>query len=373
MLIFPVGNVEFFILSTISSVMGVAVKYTLILVFISNYIFAAEEDAVNPDLLRAFEKFQANPEVKVEQECEDNGATEKRFKIDLIDQKKITPDNYCVDGQYKITSESFEVINNSKSKVLAYLFHEQNEISKPVSGMQIQLGKAGDEFKTYNPVSKKNELLYPSRTIIYDYVGRGKENLLQFVDTPVKLLKPKNKKSPKYEMGEEAFTITEFSLFPRVNVPALKISGNQAHIILTTGEELIVNINSGKIESGVFLEELQNENTVKNNKGEFVFPKTSVNYKGNGLFIKTSLTINKNEKAGEKEVEVQAFVDGESQSCKLSPSSIWQINQGSSKDGKWKCTKYVPETDEDFYNLIKNKCPEFKFPTLIKFEKSSEE
>lgn len=340
----------------------------------SSQIFAKEEEmAIDPGLLEAFNKVLIP---KAEVECVE---VELPSFLDLVDQSKSTASDYCKSGMYQRISPDNEISHAHPESVGIYLFREDDKKENPVSSHKIILKKSGQAFKSqlygmvYNNDKKKsfkkliiaekeNKLIYPVREFGQMFTGRNKESVLRIVDQAVMIEKKPNQLIER-DMTPLEPRVTEYSFFPRKTVPAVKIVGENIEVYLPTGEKVVFNGKTGRPKADGVFQEANPVKPVEVKKGNktLIYPTNDLAYKGDGLFIENSITGTANKKA-----IVKGNVNGEVQSCELSYSDIWLKKTGYDKEyGKWSCNLFAFEKDEELYKMIREKCPEFKFPKLF--------
>lgn len=344
--------------------------------FWSMVVSAQDELKPSSDLLKAFEKFNKIPS-SLPTDCDhDESQAEPTYsRIEEIDHSKKTADDFCRGGLFKVRGTSNEILNNPKDQVVVSIFNMKNDIILPISSHEILSGKFGKGFFQKRKINKTitiSETLYPTRQYSQNFAGRGKENIFEVVDASIATTTSKKGKK-SYYLNDENLRISQYTFFPRKVVPAIKVDDQKIVMTLTTGEIINIDKKTGRVVSGVAVENIVDNNTVKDKRGLLTYPDTDFSYKGEGLFIKTILTQGKDQRGPGSNVEVQAYADGTLQSCPLKSQEIWETKAGKDSEGKWVCKKIVPETDQDFYKIIREKCPDFKFPPLVDFKESAQE
>lgn len=306
-------------------------------------------------------------------------------KSEPIDQSVTTAPDYCSGGQKGTDKERFSRgVNTDNDQVTLNIGYQVVSGVKSVGGYDLysdQMGPSAtyvEEGVEYPTDDEYVGLMYPRRVYSDSFLGRGKENSFEIVDSPVRTDFEGKSDKVKGRYVSTDMRITQYSFFPRKNVPAIKMEGDKFILTLTTGEEIVVDKNTGHVISGVAKEvaaknPLQNRVDAQGNKNIRQFPDTDFVYQGEGLYIETHLGYSKDEKKPGSIVPVKALVDGKWQECKLKSDELWVSNFGyylpqgheNFLSSGWSCTRFKFQRDEDLYKLIKKKCPTFKFPKLI--------
>jgi hypothetical protein len=296
-----------------------------------------------------------------------------------IDQSKMTPKDYCSGNQKGTVREKYSqgIAGESETDISVSATYQQvgsDQTKRIVAGYDVSVDKMGKAFTTIEDGIESTgddyPPLYPNRSYSANFEGRGKEGVLSIVDSPVKEVYQNKKLKERYLSTD--LRITEYSFFPRKNVPAIKMREGKMFLKLTTGEEVIIDSKSGRIVSGV-AKEVPPKNQIEiRPTNKRIYPDNDFSYNGDGLYIESRVFPNKDEKKPGSVVSVRAIVDGKKQECKLRSEEIWKYEYGyylpqGHKDylsSMWSCTRYRFETDEDFYKMIKKSCPHFQLPRL---------
>lgn len=308
-----------------------------------------------------------------------DGALQPYEASEPIDQSKITPKDYCSGNQKGTAREKYSqgIVGESDTDLSVSATYQQegpDQSKRIVAGYDVSVDKMGKAFTSVEDgiesTGEDYPPLYPNRSYSASFEGRGKEGVLSIVDSPVKEVYQNKKLKERYLSTD--LRITEYSFFPRKNVPAIKMREGKTFLKLTTGEEVIIDSKSGRIVSGV-AKEVPPKNQIEiRATNKRIYPDNEFSYVGDGLYIESRILPNKDEKKPGSVISVRAIVDGKKQECKLRSEEIWKYEYGyylpqGHKDylsSMWSCTRYKFETDEDFYKMIKKNCPNFELPSL---------
>lgn len=292
-----------------------------------------------------------------------------------IDQNKESPDNFCHGLAYGRDYETYSQTKYHSDHFAAALdlsyegkLAEQDKI---VSGFTIQANRYGKAYPYVEEREETDKLYYPQRTYGYSFPGRGKEALLTIIDSPIKeKYDSKGEVIDRYPSSD--IKITNYMFFPRNVVPSVTQRNGKNYMTLTTGEKVIFDAKTGKVEYGAFLEEKSDNTVVRSNQKRF-YPDTKFSYQGEGIWIeaKTTASIDEISTAGTL-IPIRSNIGGKISTCKMKSEELFQITSGHYLDksspkyeqSKWSCNKFRFNTDEEFYAAIKKKCPDFKFPRL---------
>lgn len=300
---------------------------------------------------------------------------------EAIDQSKKTEKDFCAGGQKGTERKKYSqsVHYDSDNDVSVNILYQQNgedQQNRVVGGYDISADRMGqglpyvEEGVEYT--GEDAQTMYPKRSYSDSYEGRGKQSVFEIVDMPVKEVYENKKLKERYVSTD--MRMTQYTFFPRKNVPSIKKRDDKIIMKLTTGEEIVVDAISGRIVSGA-AKSIPAKNPVEiRPTNKRTFPDNDFSYQGEGLFIESKVTYNKDERKPGSIVPVKALVDGKWQECKLKSDDLWAYDYGAylpqGSDGyfssEWSCTRFKIETDEEFYALIKKTCPTFKFPPLAK-------
>lgn len=311
---------------------------------------------------------------------EDQDVLANHEASEAIDQSQPTPDDFCGDGvkgskndKYS-QSVHYDTVNDVSVNIEYQEKPAGNKDKRTAGGYDVsaeQMGEGKPLIEDGNVISTEvAQPLYPKRSYSNQYYNRGKENNFEIIDGPVKELSRGGAPYERYNSTD--LRITQYAFFPRKVVPSVKHRGDKIIMKMTTGEEIVVNAKSGKIESGA-AKDIPAKKGVETRKGGAdvrTYPKTDFAYTGDALYIQSQLTAAKDAKEPGSIVSVKALVDGKPQECKVKSEDIWEYKSGfyipSDEQSKWSCAKFKFEKDEELYDLVKNKCPSFKFPALVK-------
>ena len=353
-----------------------------------------EDEELKNRLIKTLDQVNAAPTVATEinqkvhcDQCEQIKRTQMLDEVlqpyeasEPIDQSKVTPKDYCAGNQKGSPRQKYSQGGiGDDSDVSVNVTYQQNGDDKKnrvVSGYSINSDKLGQSYSYIEDgiESSSDEMapMYPARDYAMDFEGRGKDGSFSIVDSPIKEVYQNKKLKERYLSTN--LRITEYSFFPRNNVPSIKKRDDKLIMKLTTGEDIVVNSKTGRIISGV-AQEAAPKNQIENRPNDKrIYPDSDFSYQGEGLYIESRILPNKDEKKPGSLVSVKAIVEGKKQECKLKSEDIWQYDYGSylpkeDKDylsSEWSCTRFKFEKDEDLYTLIKKTCPSFRFPKLVK-------
>lgn len=302
-----------------------------------------------------------------------------------IDQAQITAADYCSGGQKGTEKQRYSrSVNTGNDEVTLNIGYLESQGTKKVSGYDIysyQMGPSStyvEDTVEYLP-DEDIGLMYPKRVYSDSFIGRGKDGNFEIVDSPVRTDFIGKTATINGRYVSTDMRITQYSFFPRKNVPAIKKTESEMILKLTTGEEIVIDIKTGHVVSGVAKEvapksQIENRVDAEGNKNIRQYPDTDFSYQGEGIYIETHLGYSKDEKKPGNIVPVKAFVDGKVQECKLRSDDLWVTSYGyylpqgheNFLSSYWNCTRFKFQKDEELYYMIKKKCPMFKFPALIK-------
>lgn len=359
----------------------------------------SHDPELNEKLLQTVDKVNTAPDVAVEvnrkiacDACEQAKETQLLDEVlapheasELIDQSKTTPKDYCSGNQagtkrQRYSNGLYTDLDNGVSVNILYQQEDEDKSKRVPSGFDIYTEKMGvgkpyvEEGVEYP--AEEMEAMFPKRSFNYEYEWRGKESTLAIVDSPVREEYEGSgaKRKLKDRFISTDMRITNYSFFPRKNVPSLKKREGKIIMKLTTGEEIIIDDKTGRIISGVAKEVPAKKPLEKRPTNDRTYPDTDFSYTGEGLFIESIITDNLDQMRPGNLVPVKALVDGKLQECKLKSEDLWvrdygyYLPQGHERflSSGWQCTRYKIEKDEELYDMIKKKCPTFKFPPLAK-------
>lgn len=298
-----------------------------------------------------------------------------------IDQSKKTEKDFCAGGQKGTEKKKYSqgIHSDSDNDVSINILYQQNgedQKNRVVGGYDVDAGRMGTGFPYVEEgvelTGEDAQTMYPKRTYSDTYEGRGKQSVFEIVDMPVREDYENKKVKERYISTD--MRITQLTFFPRKNVPSIKKRDDKIIMKLTTGEEVIVDAITGRVVGGV-AQSISAKNPVEiRPTNKRMYPDNDFSYQGEGLFIESKVTYNKDERKPGSIVPVKALVDGKWQECKLKSDDLWAYDYGAylprGSEGyfssEWTCTRFKIETDEEFYALIKKTCPTFKFPPLAK-------
>jgi hypothetical protein len=299
-----------------------------------------------------------------------------------IDQNKVTEKDFCAgnkkgNDRQKYSQGVFSDSDNGVSINVTYQQPGEDKEHRVVGGYEIDADRMGPQAYSYieegvEYSSEDMAPMYPQRSYSDSYEGRGKESVFEIVDMPVKEVYKNKKLVERYQSTD--LRITQLTFFPRKNVPSVKKRDDKIIMKLTTGEEMTVDAKTGRVISGAG-KEIPAKNKVEvRPTDKRTYPDSDFSYQGEGLYIESKVTDNKDERKPGSIVPVKALVDGVLQVCKLKSEDIWQRDYGSyipfgeegSLSSEWHCTRLKFQKDEELYALIKKTCPTFKFPPLAK-------
>ena len=298
-----------------------------------------------------------------------------------IDQTQVTEKDFCSGNQKGTTRQKYsqDVFYDSENEVsvgVTYQQHGEDTKQRVVGGYDIDADRMGPSYsyveEGVESSSEEMAPMYPTRTYSDSFEGRGKESLFEIIDMPVKEVFENKKLKERYKSTD--IRMTQLTFFPRKNVPSVKKREDKIIMKLTTGEEIVVDSKSGRIVSGA-AKEIPAKNQIEiRPTNKRTYPNTDFSYQGEGLFIESKVTYDKDERKPGFVVPVKALVNGKLQVCKLKSEDLWQYDYGSyipqGKEGflgsEWSCTRLKFQKDEELYDLIRKACPTFQFPSLAK-------
>lgn len=298
-----------------------------------------------------------------------------------IDQSLKTPKDFCAgnkqgDDRETYSQSAYSDSDNEISMDITYQEKAKDKANRSVGGHEVSADRMG---KAYTYVEEGVEyptedmaLMYPRRSYESEFRGRGKEGTFDIVDSPVR--EEFENKKLKERFVSTDMRITQYSFFPRKKIPAIKKRDDKIIMQLTTGEEFTIDAKTGRVVAGVAKDVAPKNQIEVRPANTRTFPDSDFSYQGEGIYIETKVTYNKDEKKPGSIVPVRAMVDGKLQECKLKSDDLWTrdygyyLPQGHEKylSSGWDCTRFKFEKDEELYEMIKQKCPSFKFPALIK-------
>ena len=355
-----------------------------------------EDEGLKEKIVKTVDKVNEIPVVTAElnskvicEKCEQEKKMQNRDEIlspeeasEPIDQNKVTEKDFCAGNQKgnareKYSQGVFSDSDNGVSIDVTYQQQGEDKEHRVVGGYGIDADRMGPQGYSYieegvEYSSEEMAPMYPQRTYSDSYEGRGKESVFEIVDMPVKEVFKDKKLVERYLSTD--LRMTQLTFFPRKNVPSVKKRDNKIFMKLTTGEEITVDTKSGRVVSGVG-KEIPAKNKVEvRPTNKRTYPDADFSYQGEGLYIESKVTSDKDERKPGSVVPVKALVGGVLQVCKLKSEDIWQYDYGSyipnGQEGhlssEWSCTRLKFQKDEELYDLIKKTCPAFKFPLLAK-------
>jgi hypothetical protein len=314
------------------------------------------------------------------EEIEDDKVLAPHEASEKINQEIKTSPDYCSGNQEGIQKETYSqsIHYDLENELAINLTYEKEPPLKIVGGYDIYAKRMGKPYSHYEDgkeiLDENNRAIYPNRNYSYDFEGRGKENSFAIIDFPVKEIYAGEKIQERYHSTD--LRMTEYTFFPRANIPSIKKRDDKVLMKLTTGEQLVIDAITGRITGGVAKEvPAKNEIETRGNK-RMIYPDTDFNYQGGGLFIESRVTFSKDEKTPGSIIPVKALVDGKLQECQFKSEELWESASGHYlpeehphySASAWKCTRLKFEKDEELYQMIRKKCPDFKFPKLIKYK-----
>lgn len=296
-----------------------------------------------------------------------------------IDQSLKTPKDFCAgnqagDDRDKYFQSAYSAPEGEIGVNITYQEKAKNKANRTVGGHDVSADKMGQAY-TYveegveYPVEEM-ELMYPRRSYEQEFMGRGKEGTFEIIDSPIREEYVNKKLTQRFISTD--MRITQYSFFPRNNIPAIKKRDDKIIMKLTTGEDIVIDAKTGRIASGVAKDVAPKNQIEVRPTNKRTFPDSDFSYQGQGLYIETKVTYNKDERNPGSLVPVKAIVDGQPQECKLKSEDLWIRDYGyylpqtheNYLSSYWECKRYKFETDEELYGMIKKTCPTFKFPPL---------
>jgi hypothetical protein len=296
-----------------------------------------------------------------------------------IDQSLTTAKDYCAGGQKgteleKYFQSAYSTPDDEVGVNITYLEKSKNTANRTVNGHDVDADKMGKSY-TYiedgveYPVDEM-ELMYPTRSYQQEFLGRGKEVTFEIIDSPIREEFVNKKLTQRFRSTD--MRITQYAFFPRTLIPAIKKRDDKLIMKLTTGEDIVIDAKTGRIAGGVAKDVAPKNQIEVRPTNKRTFPDSDFSYQGEGLYIETKVTYNKDERKPGSMVPVKAIVDGQPQECKLKSEDLWIRDYGyylpqdheNFLSSYWECKRYKFEKDEELYDLIKKTCPTFKFPPL---------
>ncbi|MBA2406163.1 MAG: hypothetical protein H0V66_15415 [Bdellovibrionales bacterium] len=297
-----------------------------------------------------------------------------------IDQNLKTAKDFCAGNQEGIDKETYfqGVFSDSDNEIsvdVTYQEKAKDKANRTVGGHDVRAERMGKGYSTIEESvelpADETPLIYPRRSYQQEFMGRGKEGTFEIIDSPVKEVFENKKLVERYLSTD--MRITQYSFFPRNNIPAIKKRDDKIIMRLTTGESIVIDAKSGRVINGAAKDLPPKNQTEIRPTNTRTFPDSDFSYQGEGLYIESKVTYNKDERSPGSIVPVKAMVDGKLQECKLKSDDLWTSDYGyylpqeheKYLSSYWSCKRFAFEKDEDLYAMIKKKCPTFKFPALI--------
>ena len=296
-----------------------------------------------------------------------------------IDQNLKTAKDYCAgnqagDDRDKYFQSAYSTPDDEVGVNVTYQEKAKDKANRTVGGHDVNADKMGKAYSYIEdgveyPVEEM-ALMYPRRSYEQEFLGRGKEVTFEIIDSPIREEYVNKKLTQRFTSTD--MRITQYAFFPRNNTPAIKKRDDKLIMKLTTGEDIVIDAKTGRVAAGV-AKDLPPKNQIEvRPTNKRTFPDSDFSYQGEGLYIETKITYNKDERSPGSLVPVKAIVDGQPQECKLKSEDLWVRDYGyylpqadeHYLSSYWECKRYKFEKDDELYALIRKTCPTFKFPPL---------
>lgn len=303
-------------------------------------------------------------------------ATTKKIPSE-IPQDYETPDDYCFSNEAGTGKEKYSRFKDTNDELGGSL--SEVEVKYPDGKIQVEgFGIDADQFsKSYDYVEdgKTPEdyytKLYSSRSFDIDFDGRGKEFEISIADFPVKeKFNSQGKLTDRYTSTDMRLSL--YTFFPRNVLPKYNVVDDEIEVTLPTGEKMVFDKNTGKVKESVFKEVPSSNYLVNKGSSTLRYPDKDLSYQGEGMWIESKINSKDERRPGHK-VIVRSRRNGQVSKCELKSEDIWEYNSGfrlpmdhpKRISSGYRCIKLKLKTDEDYYKMVKDKCPSFVFPKLV--------
>lgn len=225
-------------------------------------------------------------------------------------------------------------------------------------------------------IESETDFVYPNRSYDFDFEGRGNFITFSVIDMPVKEIyknvnsngKIEKKLHERYE--STSIRITNYNFFPRVLIPDYELANQEVTVLLPTGEKAIFDEVTGKVKNGVFREIETSQNISKSASSNLIFPNKSFEYVGVGIWIESRITGAADEREPGHKVKIKAWSQNKLQVCTVMSQEVFKECQGfrlapehpKYSSSKYSCIKLKQGSDQEFFDFIKFKCPNFIIP-----------
>jgi hypothetical protein len=294
-----------------------------------------------------------------------------------IKQDYETPDDYCFSNESGTGKEKYSLFKESNNELGGSL--QEVNVKYPDGKIQVEgFSISADQFSKafeYVEDSKTPEdyytKLYSTRSFDIDFDGRGKEFTISIADFPVKEKFDANGKlTDRYTSTDMRLSL--YTFFPRNVLPKYNVVNEEIEVTLPTGEKMIFDKNTGKVKESVFKEVPSSNYLVNKGSSTLRYPDKNLSYQGDGMWIESKINSQDERRPGHK-VTVRSRRNGKVSTCELKSEDIWEFNSGfrlpldhpKRISSGYRCVKLKLKTDEDYYKIVKDKCPSFIFPKLV--------